>query len=100
VGRRKKVKSLNPNAHLFVREDFFTIVDSNRTIEEDEIIKISGEHGRKFRFKGHVTRTDTGVEWIECIQLEKSVSAGWRFFRPDRIKPLPKSKRSRKSKAA
>jgi hypothetical protein len=98
VGRRKKIKSLNPNAHLFIKEDCFTMPDTNRVIEQDEVIKISGEHGRKFRFKSHVTRTDTGIEWIECIQLEKSVSAGWRFFRPDRIKPLPKSRRPRKKK--
>jgi hypothetical protein len=96
VGRRKKINSLNPNAHLFVRKDSFTIPETNRVIEQDEVIKISGEHGRKFRFKSHVVRTDTGVEWIECIQLEKSVSAGWRFFRPERIKPLPKSRRQRR----
>ena len=100
MGRRKKIKSLNPNAHLFVRQESFTIPETSRVIGQDEVIKISGEHGRKFRFKGYVTRTDTGVEWIECIQLEKSVSAGWRFFRPERIKPLPKNRRPRKPKAA
>jgi hypothetical protein len=99
VGRRKKIKSLNPNAHLFVKTEHYAIPETNRVIELDETIKISGEHGRKFRFKSHVIRTDTGVEWIECIQLEKSVSAGWRFFRPDRIKPLPKSRRPRKKAA-
>jgi hypothetical protein len=100
VGRRKKIKNLNSNAHLFSKADFFIMPESSRVIEQDEVIKISGEHGRKFRFKHHVTRTDTGIEWIECIQLEKSISAGWRFFRPNRIKPLPKSRRPRKNKAA
>jgi hypothetical protein len=96
MGRRKKIKSLNPDAHLFVKNDYYTIPESNRVIELDETIKISGEHGRKFKFKGHVVRTDTGIEWIECIQLEKSISAGWRFFRPNRIKPLPRSRKPRK----
>lgn len=95
MARRKKHKSLNPNAHLFVNVDHYILPENGRVIEKDEVIKISGEHGRKFVFKQHVTRTDTGVEWIDCIQLEKGVSAGWRFFRPDRIKPLPKKRKIR-----
>jgi len=100
VGRRKKIKSLKPNAHLFVEIDHYTIPESGRVIEKDEIIKISGEHGRRFKFKSYVQRSDNGVEWINCIQIEKGLSAGWRSFRPDRIKPLPKSRRPRKNKAA
>ena len=99
VARRKKHKSLNPNAHFFVNVDHYVMPENGRVIEKDEIIKISGEHGRKFKFKQHVTRTDTGVEWIDCIQMEKGVSAGFRSFRPNRIKPLPKSRRPRKMTA-
>ena len=93
MARRKK--RVSPNSHLYNIEESYTLPDG-RVIEKDEIIKISGEHGVRFRFKSHVTRTDTGVEWIDCIQMEKGVSAGYRSFRPDRIKPLPKSRRPRK----
>ena len=99
MGRRKKIKSLNPNAHLFVETDQYIIPESGRIIEKDEIIKISGEHGRRFKFKAHVQRSDNGVEWINCIQIEKGLSAGWRSFRPNRIKPLPKTRRPRKKAA-
>ena len=88
VGRRKKVKSLNPNAHFFVNVDYYVMPENGRLIEKDEIIKISGEHGRKFKFKEHVTRTDTGIEWINCIQLEKGISAGWRSFILSGLKDL------------
>lgn len=97
MGRRKKNTRLSPNAEFVMKEDSYTIKESNRTIESDELIKISGEHGKKFRFKSYVLRTDTGIEWIECVQIEKGLSAGWRFFRPDRIKPLPKSRRAKKN---
>lgn len=96
--RRKTYKSQNPNAHLFINTEHYEIPNSSRVIEKDEIIKISGEHGRKFKFKKHVKRSDTGVEWIDCIQIERGVSAGWRSFRPERIKPLPKTRRPRKNK--
>lgn len=97
MGRRKKIKSLNPNASVFIKTDHYELPENNRVIEFDETIKIIGEHGKKFKFKSHVVRSDTGAEWIECIQLEKSVYAGWRFFRPERIKALPKTRRPRKA---
>jgi hypothetical protein len=93
MGRRRKYKSMNPNAHLFVTYSNYQIPDSNRVIEEGEVIKIAGEHGKKFQFKQYVQRSDTGVEWIDCYELEKGVFAGWRSFRPNRIKPLPKKRK-------
>lgn len=98
MARRKKHKSQNPNAHLFVSTNSYHIPETNRIIEFDEIIKIHGEHGKRFKFKEHVVKTDTGVEWINCIQIEKGVFAGWRSFRPERIKPLPR-KRQKKNAA-
>lgn len=68
-----------------------------RVIEEGEIIKISGEHGLKFKFKGHVVRSDNGIEWIDCYELERGVMAKQRSFRPNRIKPIPK-RRVRRAK--
>jgi hypothetical protein len=61
-----------------------------RTIEKDELIKIHGEWGGKFKFQEHVIRKDTGAEWIDCFELDKGLLCGWRSFKPERIKPLPK----------
>jgi len=95
VPRRKPV--ISPNAHLYHRVPSYTMPDG-RIIEKDEIIKIKGEHGGKFKFLEHVTRTDTGVEWIDCFELRGGVLCGWRSFYPDRIKPLPKNTRKRRKR--
>jgi hypothetical protein len=94
MGRRKKVVS--PNAHLYSRNPFYTLPDG-RTIEKDEIIKIDGEWGGRFKFQEHVVRKDTGVEWIDCFEIQKGILCGWRSFKPDRIKALPKKRNKRKN---
>lgn len=90
--RRKKYVS--PIQNKFHREQSFTL-ETGRIIEHGEIVKIVGEHGGKFRFLEHVTNKETGAEWIDCFQLDRGMVSGWRSFRPDRIKPLPK-KRTKK----
>lgn len=89
MGRRKKIVS--PLAKRFIREPSFTL-ESGRVIESGEVIKISGEHGTKFRFVEHVINSENGAEWIDCFELHQGVVAGWRSFRTDRIKPLPKKR--------
>lgn len=93
--RRKKVVS--PNQDIYNRVPHFTMPDG-RVIEKDEIIKIKGEHGGKFKFLEHVTRTDSGTDWIDCFELRGGVLCGWRSFRTDRIKPMPKTRRKRRKK--
>lgn len=93
--RRKKVVS--PNQDIYNRIPHFTMPDG-RVIEKDEIIKIKGEHGGKFKFLEHVTRTDSGIDWIDCFELRGGVLCGWRSFRTDRIKPMPKTRRKRRKK--
>jgi hypothetical protein len=93
MGRRKKV--ISPNANLYTRTDSFTMPDG-RVIEKDEIIKIDREWGGKFKFIEHVVRNDTGVDWIDCFEVHGGVLCGWRSFRTDRIKPMPKRKNRKK----
>ena len=95
MGRRKQVVS--PYQHLYNRVPYFIMPDG-RVIEKDEIIKIKGEHGGKFKFLEHVTRTDSGIEWIDCFELRGGVLCGWRSFYPDRIKPMPKTRRKRRKR--
>lgn len=93
MGRRKKIVS--PNAHLYTRFNSFTMPDG-RIIEKDEIIKIDGEHGGKFKFSEYVIKNDTGIDWIDCFEIRGGVLCGWRSFRTDRIKPMPKSRKRKK----
>lgn len=89
---RKRIVS--PFSHLYYREQSITI-DGGRVIQKGEVIKIKGINATKFVFKEHVRRTDSGIEWIDCFELDKGVSCGQRSFRTDRIKPLPKAKKKR-----
>lgn len=89
MGRRKKVVSANE--HLYSRTPHYTMPEG-RVIERGEIIKIDGEWGGRFRFHEHVVRTDSGAEWIDCFEMVKGTPSGWRSFRPDRIKPLPRKR--------
>jgi hypothetical protein len=67
-----------------------------RVIEKNEIIKIHGEWGSKFKFTEYVVRNDTGVDWIDCFEVRAGILCGWRSFRTDRIKPMPKRKNRKK----
>jgi len=91
----KRKELISPNAHLYQRESNYTMPDG-RVIEVGETIKIHGEWGSKFKFKEHVVRIDSGAEWIDCFQIIGGQLAGWRSFRPDRIKPMPKKRRKNK----
>jgi hypothetical protein len=93
MGRRKKYVS--PIGNKFIRTPYYAL-DSGRVIEHGEIIKIHGEHGCKFRFLEHVVNSENNVEWIDCFELRQGVVSGWRSFRCDRIKPLPKKRREKK----
>lgn len=90
MGRRKKVKVNDP----FIRQDSMT-TEEGRTINHGDIIKIKGVWGTKFRFLGHVTNPKNGAVWIDCIELEKGVGCGWRSFRPERAKVIPKKRGKR-----
>ena len=93
MGRRKKV--VGPRQHLYSQTPYYTMPDG-RVIEQGETIKIHGEWGSKFKFHNHVLRTDSGIEWIDCFELRGGILSGWRSFYPEKIKPLPKSRRKRK----
>jgi hypothetical protein len=82
--KRSKAAIVNS---IFVRVPEITI--GNRTIVAGDVIKIEGEHGGRFKFHSLVTNTETGVQWIDCFELHKTIVSVWRSFRSDRIKPIP-----------
>ena len=93
MAKRKAVTLAN--AHLYRRLPSYTM-PGGRVVESGEVIKIDGEWGSKFKFKEHVVRIDSGTEWIDCFQIIGGQLSGWRSFKPDRIKPMKKSRRKTK----
>ena len=68
----------------------------NFTIVKGDIIKIQDEHGRKFKFDSVVTNTETGVQWIDCFEMQKATSGQFCSFRIDRVKRIPTRRGKRK----
>jgi hypothetical protein len=93
MGRRKKYTAPIPDK--FHREPRY-VMETGRVIENGEIVKIHGEHGSRFRFLEHVVNKENGIEWIDCFEMRQGIVSGWRSFRCERIKPLPKKRRERK----
>jgi hypothetical protein len=65
------------------------IMVNNRVVSRGDLIKITGEHGKKFKFHSLVTNTKSGAQWIDCFEIEKNMVSGWRSFESDRIKLIP-----------
>ena len=88
--RLKKYNRVDP----FVREDSFVTKDE-KIVTSGDIIKIKGIWGSKFRFHKFVTNPNTGVSWIDCVELERGISCGMRSFYPERVKIIPKKRGKR-----
>jgi hypothetical protein len=69
---------------------------NGRIVLSGEIIKISGEHGARFKFISLVTNKETGSSWIDCFEMDKTMASAWRSFKVDRVKLMP-IKRGKKS---
>ena len=63
------------------------------TIESGDIIKVKGQYGSKFIFQGLVTNRETGVQWIDCIELDKGQPGPFRSFYPESVKRIPKRRK-------
>lgn len=93
MARRKKYV----HTSRFHHEDSI-VISPAVTVSKGDIIKIKGEHGLKFRFHSLVTNPETGTQWIDCFELEKSGqdrtlhTRAWRSFYPDRIVVPPKKR--------
>lgn len=85
--RKKKIEIKDP----FIREDFF-VTEDGKTINKEDIIRVKGVWGVKFKFLNYVTNPKNDVSWIDCLQLEKGIACGTRSFYPDRVKFMPKKR--------
>lgn len=97
MAKRKKYTS--PIDNKFHRQPYYTL-ESGRVIECGEIIKIQGEHGCKFKFLEHVINKETGADWIDCFEIRNGIISGWRSFRCEKIKPLPKRRNKKNVKVS
>lgn len=69
----------------------------NFTISNGDLIKITGEHGMRFKFHSLTTNTDTGVTWVDCFEVHKRAAGCFRSFRVDRVKRIPTKRGKRKA---
>jgi len=93
MGRRKKVFIAPTKFH----RDPEAILPSGRKIERGDMLRVSGEHGLRFKFDSLVTNKETGDQWIDCFEVYKARSGALRAFKADRIKPMPKTRRKRRA---
>ena len=62
-------------------------------VNRGDIIHIDGQKRQKFRFMYHVTNPESGVEWVDCIEMMKGSDGPWRSFRPEKVR-LMRGKKS------
>ena len=84
-----KRRSKTNHTSNFIKESEVTTPDG-KLVSEGDIIKIHGEHGKKFRFSKFVTRQDNGLTWIDCYEMDKNLPCGLRSFRLERVRIIPK----------
>lgn len=89
MGRKRRSTSLQ-QTHLV--KHYEMEVDGH-LISKDDIIKIHGEHGVKFKFNCIVTNTHNDVQWVDCFELDKGLIRSWRSFRPEQVKRIPKRRK-------
>jgi hypothetical protein len=92
----RKRKSVPPPPTKFHREPE-AVLPSGRKIEKGDMIRVSGEHGLRFKFDSLVTNKETGAQWIDCFEIYKSRAGVLRSFVAERIKPMPKTRRKRRA---
>lgn len=71
----------------FIHQDYIEV--DGFIINRGDIIKITGEHGMRFKFHSFVTNPANGAQWIDCFEMHKTVASAFRSFRIDRIKRIP-----------
>ena len=58
-------------------------------VNAGDIIKVQGEYGTRFKFRGITTNTLTGSSWVDCFEIFRGKAQQFRSFKEDRIKRVP-----------
>jgi hypothetical protein len=96
MGRPRKViygKPTKPPVNL--HREYEVMLPTGRSVVLDELFKVKGINATNFMFKSYVTNVDTGMQWVECIELHRGRYRAWRFFYVDRIKKIPVRRKKR-----
>lgn len=88
--KKKKPGKVTPNTKF---ESTSSMIVNGFTIDSGDLIKIRGQYGSVFIFQELVTNLETGVQWIDCIQLEKGQPGPFRSFYPADVKRIPKRRK-------
>ena len=83
------------------KESPFTMVPymeaNGFAINAGDLIKIKGEYGTKFMFRGITTNPVTGATWVDCFEMFRGKPQQFRAFKEDRVKRIPqKGKRAKR----
>jgi hypothetical protein len=83
------------------KENPFTMVPymeaGGFAVHAGDIVKIKGEYGTQFLFRGVTTNPVTGATWADCFEIFRGKPQQFRAFRLDRVKRIPqKGKRARR----
>jgi hypothetical protein len=66
-------------------------------IVKDDMFKVKGEYGSRFKFYSLTTNIETGAQWIDCFEIVRGQLGAFRSFKSDRIKRIPqKGKRAKR----
>ena len=88
----KKKKNTTILTSNFIKESEMTTPEG-KLVSQGDIIRIHGEHGKKFKFDKFVTRADNGLTWIDCYEMQGGVIGMMRSFRVERVRVIPKRKK-------
>jgi hypothetical protein len=81
-------------AQKFQTED--SVIIDGFEVVRDDIIKVKGQHGSKFKFRGFTTNVETGSSWIDCFELQKGLPGAFRSFSIEDVKRVPKKRKRAK----
>lgn len=73
-----------------------TLSLGTRVLERGEEVRIRGERGVRFRFVSLTTNAETGVTWVDVVEVFRGVGGVMRAFRLDRVIPLPRKRKARR----
>lgn len=71
----------------------YTINIDGFDIDSGDIIKIKGQYGSRFIFQSLTTNRETGVQWVDCIELDKGQPGPFRSFYLQDVKRIPKRRK-------
>lgn len=97
---RSKKMAIPPQPSKFTRDFSALELPGGTVVEPGEIVRVSGEHGLRFKFYSLTTNTETGVSWVDCFEVYKARTGVMRSFYAERIRKIPVRRKRRVKRIA